>query len=881
MRNEDNKMGKLIKGVNDLQTLFPELAKQWHPTLNGDLTPDCISAHRNGKVFWMCEKGHAYDVSPDKRTHGEGCPYCNNRRLLIGYNDLVTNYPNLAAEWDYEKNPDRPEDYTYRSMHVAHWKCKTCGCEWTARIRDRADSKYQLCPKCTLKKRGEAKHQQVLASKGGITNPHFIAEWDYEKNIKGPEEYTPSSNDSVYWICSICGYHYKAKISNRAHGRNCPCCSNKVVVKGVNGLATTHPEIAKEWYQPENGSLTPSDVTYGSGKKVKWLCPKGHVYPATILHRINGGTNCPICNSGRHTSFAEQAVYYYVKKVFPNATNHYKEIFTNGMELDIYIPDIKLGIEYDGVYWHKKAITYEREKRKYDTCRKNGIKLLRIREGKEDNKYPAADYSIFMPDGESDTNALNHVIQLILAKIDPQSNPWTRKNPYHFWSDVDVNIDRDKYEILAYLNVPVENSVFDVAPELIAEWDYERNGELKPEMIKAGSSISVNWICSKCGYRWIAQIGHRAINHTGCPKCAGFVFEKGVNDLATKSPELLKEWDYDTNSAEGLDPTEIQYNSSREAHWICSKCGHKWIVGIRFRSVEGRGCIKCGYENAKKHKNEKNLEVKGCITDPLLLKEWDYEENSAIGLDPKLLPPGSNKPAYWICSTCGYKWIAPIARRSNGAGCRKCADKANPELLTQHRIKSGHGLTDPCLLKEWDYKKNEKMPSEYSYGSGKKVFWICSTCGYSWQATINSRHKGAGCPACAGNIVVPGKNDLLTMRPSIATEWDYFRNGKIVPESVSYSSGKKYWWICPEGHDSYLASPGHRILGTGCPICGNQKISLKQSRTVEQFSLEGKYIKTYPSLKIASQECGVSSSAICNAIKRGTVSAGFKWKYSE
>ena len=338
-------MGKLIKGVNDLQTLFPELAKQWHPTLNGDLTPDCISAHRNGKVFWMCEKGHAYDVSPDKRTHGEGCPYCNNRRLLIGYNDLVTNYPNLAAEWDYEKNPDRPEDYTYRSMHVAHWKCKTCGCEWTARIRDRADSKYQLCPKCTLKKRGEAKHQQVLASKGGITNPHFIAEWDYEKNIKGPEEYTPSSNDSVYWICSICGYHYKAKISNRAHGRNCPCCSNKVVVKGVNDLATTHPEIAKEWYQPENGSLTPSDVTYGSGKKVKWLCPKGHVYPATILHRTNGGTNCPICNSGRHTSFAEQAVYYYVKKVFPNATNHYKEIFTNGMELDIYIPDIN---DYSG-----------------------------------------------------------------------------------------------------------------------------------------------------------------------------------------------------------------------------------------------------------------------------------------------------------------------------------------------------------------------------------------------------------------------------------------------------------------------------------------------------------------------------------------------------
>lgn len=282
------------------------------------------------------------------------------------------------------------------------------------------------------------------------THPEVAKEWYQPKNGNlTPSGVSYGSSKSVFWRCQKCGYEWTAKIANRVNGRGCPCCSNKVVVKGVNDLATTHPKIAKEWYQPENGSLTPSDVTYGSGKKVKWICPKGHIYSATILHRTSGGTNCPICNSGRQTSFAEQAVYYYVKKAFPNAINHYKKIFTNGMELDIYIPDIKLGIEYDGVYWHKKAITYEREKRKHDICRKNGIKLLRIREGKEDNRYPAADYSIFMPDDESGTNALNNVIRLVLAKIDPQSNYWTRKNSYHFWSDVDVNIDRDKYEILA------------------------------------------------------------------------------------------------------------------------------------------------------------------------------------------------------------------------------------------------------------------------------------------------------------------------------------------------------------------------------------------------------------------------------------------------
>ena len=97
-------MGKLIKGINDLNTLYPHIALQWHPTLNGPVLPDSVAAHSNKKFFWLCEKGHTYDSSPDKRVNGEGCPYCNNRRLLVGFNDLETTYPDIAAEWDYSLN---------------------------------------------------------------------------------------------------------------------------------------------------------------------------------------------------------------------------------------------------------------------------------------------------------------------------------------------------------------------------------------------------------------------------------------------------------------------------------------------------------------------------------------------------------------------------------------------------------------------------------------------------------------------------------------------------------------------------------------------------------------------------------------------------------
>ncbi len=705
--------------------------------------------------------------------------------------------------------------------------------------------------------------------------PDLAKEWHPLLNgALQPSDFLPGSNAKVAWLCSKCNYEWEAKICNRAKlGRGCPCCSNKVVVKGVNDLATTHPEIAKEWYQPLNGDVTPHDVTHGSGKKYSWLCPRGHIYSATVLHRTNGGTGCSICNSGRQTSFAEQALFYYIKKTFPSAINRYKEIFINGMELDIFIPDLKIGIEYDGVYWHhKKQALYEREQRKYDICLEHGIRLLRVREQrKHKDEEPAADWCLFLSEDKIGMG-FNQAIAAVIRKILDETKDISKTVP-------NVDIKKDRFEILAYLKGPVNNSVQELAPELIKEWDFENNGELKPDMIAGGSSQSVNWICSTCGYKWETRIYDRVKNHTGCPKCAGFVFEKGVNDLKTKNPELLADWDYESNAKNGILPDEIMYNSGRKVKWKCHVCGHKWIVALNSRTVQGSGCIQCGYKNGKELKRQRLLAKRGCITDPLLLKEWDYEKNSEIGLFPEELSPGSNKSAYWICSKCGYKWKAPIERRNKGAGCRKCADKANPELKRKNLIKKGHGITNELLLKEWDYIQNAKSPQEYSYGSGEKVNWVCSKCGYKWRAVINSRCKGAGCPACAGNIVVTGKNDLATMKPELAKEWDYKKNIDVSPTEVSYTSGHKYWWICIEGHESYLASPSHRVNGTGCPICGNIKIGEKNSRPVDQLALDGSFIQTYKSTKAASAAIGVSNGAISNAIRKGATSGGYRWRH--
>ncbi len=510
-------MGKLIKGTNDLKTLYPHIAAQWHPTLNEPISPDSVASRSNQKYFWLCDKGHTYDSTPDKRVNGEGCPYCNNRRLLVGFNDLETTYPNIAAEWNYSLNEGTPRDYTYRSMFKTCWKCSICGHEWEAKIRDRVDSKYQLCPKCTATKRGQEKHKQALIEHGAITDPFLLAEWDYEKNDREPEEYTPNSNEDVYWVCSKCGYHFRAKINNRTLRKSCACCSGKVVVPGINDLATTHPQLAEEWHPTKNGDLRPSDVTYGMAKRVWWICPEGHEYPASLLHR-SSGTNCPVCNSGRQTSFAEQAVYYYVKKVFPDAISRYTEIFGKGMELDIYIPSIRLGIEYDGMAWHK-ADKLPREKKKYKICQENGIRLLRLMEKPPENGILlTADESLTIMDGPMyEKKHLAKAIRFLLDKIDPESNPWTRRKPI-FHSRVDINLDRDEAEIRRYMTKMKKGSFAEQFPELAKEWHPTMNGDLTPDKVKPHSDISVWWTCPTCGNDYFTTVGHR-VDGTGCPKC--------------------------------------------------------------------------------------------------------------------------------------------------------------------------------------------------------------------------------------------------------------------------------------------------------------------------------------------------------------------------
>ena len=135
--------------------------------------------------------------------------------------------------------------------------------------------------------------------------------------------------------------------------------------------------------------------------------------------------------------------------------------------------------------------------------------------------------------------------------------------------------------------------------------------------------------------------------------------------------------------------------------------------------------------------------------------------------------------------------------------------------------------THPAVAADWHPTKNgELLPTAVSTGSGKNVWWQCSSCAHEWQATVDHRAlRGTGCPACAGRVVVPGRNDLATTHPAIAAEWHPTRNGELLPTGVSAGSAKKVWWQCSSSAHEWQTMVNRRSLwGSGCPTCANQII---------------------------------------------------------
>lgn len=134
----------------------------------------------------------------------------------------------------------------------------------------------------------------------------------------------------------------------------------------------------------------------------------------------------------------------------------------------------------------------------------------------------------------------------------------------------------------------------------------------------------------------------------------------------------------------------------------------------------------------------------------------------------------------------------------------------------------------PDLFDEWDFKKNDELGIDIyriSYGSAKKVWWICPDCNSEFDSSINSRtgEQKSNCPYCSGKRV-NHTNSLTTLNPELASEWHPTLNGELTPHAVTLKSGKKVWWLGQCGHEWDATVASRAGLMTTCPYCTNQKV---------------------------------------------------------
>lgn len=284
----------------------------------------------------------------------------------------------------------------------------------------------------------------------------------------------------------------------------------------------------------------------------------------------------------------------------------------------------------------------------------------------------------------------------------------------------------------------------------------------------------------------------------------------------THRPLLRADWHPDRNP--GISPNTLGVKSSMVVWWRCSACGHEWEATVKSRASSGSGCPHCFRENARRHAevtNQRRIRELAphrsiTVTNPSVAAELHPTRNPNV--DPELLLAGSNKTVWWLCSTCGHEWHAQASNRARGGGCPACSGMHTPSdrSLAAQR---------PTLLAEWHSTLNGELdPSRLGPGSGKTVWWLCSTCGHTWQARIEQRAKrGAGCPDCRRT-----RGLLAATHPRLIDQLHPTRNPGLDLATLRQWSHQPLWWICPKGHE-WQASPRSRArAGSSCPACSRR-----------------------------------------------------------
>lgn len=583
-----------------LKDEFPQIYAQLHPTMNSMISVGDLKSKSHKECWWICTTDanftHYFQQTVANMTKHKTfrCGVCCSAGGIR---------PDLISHWNYEKYVKQPND---------------CGLPintlFDKGIRSKKAKYYWKCPKGHIEPKpisiaamGQRKNKCKRCESILYTHPE-VAKYYSKKNLTNILDISSGMRKSVLWTCDK-GHEDDFAVNQRVRdGVGCRICSGKIIVSGVNSLADLNPELMVSWDWRRNDAIGISPYEIGPGystRKVYWKCEKHSSYPATVANRNHNSspTGCPNCKP--QSSRNEIRIFSELQLLLENV-QHRKKV--NGSEIDIYLPDQKIGIQFDGWYWHQDSIS--KDTLQHVQLKTLGIDLIRVREQPLERTSMA---DIFIEKNSVLTHDdISKIVGRILSLRSNEIDSFTHRK-IKSYVDSGVFGATDEYEkiTLNSFNVLEQNSLQAVFPEIAGEWDFELNAPVTPSMITPGVGGDVNgnnyyWKCLK-------NLGHDSyqmpvysrtgVERQGCPQCAGRKPTTGRN-LQVIYPALAEMFDQAENHIDGEQvwSHQIAPNSGLKYNWVCDE-GHKIFDKSPDQMSKAKyfnGCDIC-YEAARKN----------------------------------------------------------------------------------------------------------------------------------------------------------------------------------------------------------------------------------------------------------------------------------------
>ena len=402
---------KVIPGINDLASKYPEAAAMW--SSKNKLSALEVPAGSGKKALFKCR-----DCGQEFKTKiayvvravsggNTGCPVCAGRKVVPGINDLASQYPEVATMWS-SKNALSASEVAAKSNKKVFLKCRDCGHEFETNVIHAVRSVSggtTGCPVCAGKK--------VIPGINDLTSqcPEAAAMWS-SKNKLSASEVAVKSNKKAFFKCRDCGQEFEAVIRNVSNAvdnghTGCPICAGLKVVSSINDLASQCPEAAAMW--SSKNKLSASEVAVKSNKKAFFKCRDcGQEFEAVIRNVSNavdnGHTGCYDCKMRRINAISKPEWFYTrpmlafagengIANPFFDVRNILGENSLLGLDFVDHIQ--RLIYEYNGKYPHADAA--EKDRFKFEAVRKAGYKGIRVLEPGLEVLDPK--YDIVMPEG--------------------------------------------------------------------------------------------------------------------------------------------------------------------------------------------------------------------------------------------------------------------------------------------------------------------------------------------------------------------------------------------------------------------------------------------------------------------------------------------------